>query len=107
MAAGRAVRRAVRIAAGAEVEAGAEVGPDAVIDAGARVTAGARVRRAVVWAGATATGDVADAVATTTGSWRSRAADGGASASFDADGDDGDVVEAAVLVRLGDELLAA
>jgi mannose-1-phosphate guanylyltransferase len=57
----------VRIAAGAEVESGAEVGPDAVIDAGARVTAGARVRRAVVWSGATATGDVSDAVVTTSG----------------------------------------
>ncbi len=57
----------VRIAAGAEVESGAEVGPDAVIDAGARVAAGARVRRAVVWSGATATGDVCDAVVTTSG----------------------------------------
>jgi mannose-1-phosphate guanylyltransferase len=57
----------VRIAAGAEIEAGAEVGPDAVVDAGARIAAGARVRRAVVWSGATATGDVSDAVVTPTG----------------------------------------
>ena len=57
----------VRIAAGAEIEAGAEVGPDVVVDAGARVASGARVRRAVVWSGATATGEVADAVVTTTG----------------------------------------
>jgi mannose-1-phosphate guanylyltransferase len=57
----------VRIAAGAEIESGAEVGPDAVVDAGARVAAGARLRRAVVWSGATATGDVFDSVVTPTG----------------------------------------
>ena len=67
MAPGARIVGPVRIAAGAEVESGAEVGPDAVIDAGARVAAGARVRRAVVWSGATATGDVADAVVTTSG----------------------------------------
>jgi mannose-1-phosphate guanylyltransferase len=57
----------VRIGAGAEVAAGAEVGPDAVIDTGASVAAGARVRRAVVWSGSVATGDVTDAVVTPTG----------------------------------------
>ena len=57
----------VRIAAGAEIQAGAEVGPDVVIDPGARVAAGARLSRAVVWSGATATGDVRDAVVTPTG----------------------------------------
>ncbi|MFL5304054.1 MAG: NDP-sugar synthase [Polyangia bacterium] len=57
----------VRIGAGAEIAAGAEVGPDAVVDAGAQVAAGARVRRAVVWSGTVATGDVSDAVATPTG----------------------------------------
>jgi mannose-1-phosphate guanylyltransferase len=67
VAAGARVMGPVRIAAGAEVEAGAEVGPDAVVDAGARVVVGARVRRAVVWSGATATGDVSDAVVTTSG----------------------------------------
>ena len=67
MAAGARIVGAVRIAAGADVESGAEVGPDAVIDAGARVAAGARVRRAVVWSGATATGDVCDAVVTPSG----------------------------------------
>ena len=67
VAAGARIVAPVRIAAGAEIEAGAEVGPDVVVDAGARVAAGARVRRAVVWSGATATGDVSDAVVTTSG----------------------------------------
>jgi mannose-1-phosphate guanylyltransferase len=67
LAAGARVVAPVRIAAGAEIEAGAEVGPDVVVDAGARVASGARVRRAVVWSGATATGEVADAVVTTSG----------------------------------------
>jgi mannose-1-phosphate guanylyltransferase len=57
----------VRIAAGAEIEAGAEVGPDAVVDAGARVAAGARVKRAVIWSGASATGEISDAVVTGSG----------------------------------------
>jgi NDP-sugar pyrophosphorylase family protein len=57
----------VRIAAGAEIEAGAEVGPDVVVDAGARVAAGARLRRAVVWSGATARGEISDAVVTPSG----------------------------------------
>jgi hypothetical protein len=38
-----------------------------VVDAGARVAAGARLRRAVVWSGATATGELSDAVVTPTG----------------------------------------
>ncbi len=67
VAAGARIVGPVRIAAGAEVESGAEVGPDAVVDAGARVVAGARIRRAVVWSGATATGDISDAVVTTSG----------------------------------------
>jgi NDP-sugar pyrophosphorylase family protein len=67
VAAGARVVGPVRIAAGAEIEAGAEVGPDAVVDAGARVAAGARVRRAVVWSGATTTGEVSDAVVTGSG----------------------------------------
>jgi NDP-sugar pyrophosphorylase family protein len=57
----------VRIAAGAEIEAGAQVGPDAVVDAAARVAAGARVKRAVIWSGATAAGEVSDAVVTASG----------------------------------------
>jgi mannose-1-phosphate guanylyltransferase len=67
VAAGARVVAPVRIAAGAEIESGAEVGPDVVVDAGARVAAGARVRRAVVWSAATATGEVSDAVVTTSG----------------------------------------
>jgi mannose-1-phosphate guanylyltransferase len=67
VASGARVVAPVRIAAGAEIEAGAEVGPDVVVDAGARVAAGARLRRAVVWTGATATGQVSDAVVTTSG----------------------------------------
>ncbi|HXJ19376.1 MAG TPA: NDP-sugar synthase [Polyangia bacterium] len=57
----------IRIAAGVEIGAGAQVGPDVVVDAGARVAAGARLRRAVVWSGTTATGELTDAVATPTG----------------------------------------
>jgi NDP-sugar pyrophosphorylase family protein len=67
VAAGARVVGPVRIAAGAEVEAGAEVGPEVVVDAGARVAAGARLRRAVVWSGAVATGEITDAVVTPTG----------------------------------------
>jgi NDP-sugar pyrophosphorylase family protein len=67
VAAGARIVGPVRIAAGAEVESGAEVGPDVVVDVGARVVAGARVRRAVVWSGATATGDISDAVVTPSG----------------------------------------
>jgi mannose-1-phosphate guanylyltransferase len=67
VAAGARIVGPVRIAAGAEIEAGAEVGPEVVIDAGARVAAGACLRRAVVWSGAVATGDLGDAVVTPTG----------------------------------------
>jgi len=49
------------------VEADAVVGPDAVVGAGARVTAGAQVARAVIWPGAVATGAVADAIVTPSG----------------------------------------
>lgn len=56
-----------RIEAGATVEARATVGPDAVVGTGARVASGAHLRRAVVWSGATAEGDVADAIVTGTG----------------------------------------
>ena len=66
----------VRIAAGAEIESGAQVGPDAVVAAGARVASGARLTRAVVWSGATATGETADAVVTPTGLVAVDAADG-------------------------------
>jgi NDP-sugar pyrophosphorylase family protein len=59
---GARIHAPCRIAAGATIEPGAEVGPDVVVDSGARVAAGARVQRAVVWPGATAIGDVADAV---------------------------------------------
>ena len=62
IAAGARVTAPCRIAAGATVEAGAEVGPDVVLGAGARGAAGARIQRAVVWPGATVTGDVASAV---------------------------------------------
>ena len=61
------VEQPVRIAAGVEIGAAAQVGPDVVVDAGARVAAGARLRRAVVWSGTTATGELTDAVATPTG----------------------------------------
>lgn len=67
VAAGARVVGPVRIAAGAEIEAGAEVGPHAVVDAGARVAAGGRVKRAVIWSGATATGEISDAVVTGSG----------------------------------------
>jgi NDP-sugar pyrophosphorylase family protein len=67
VAAGARVVGPVRIAAGAEIEAGAEVGPDAVVNAGARVAAGARVKRAVIWSGATGTGEISDAVVTGSG----------------------------------------
>ena len=67
VSAGARIVGPVRIGPGAEIDAGAEVGPDAVVDAGAQVAAGARVRRAVVWSGTVATGDVTDAVATPTG----------------------------------------
>ena len=67
VATGARVVGPVRIAAGVEVEAGAEVGPEVVVDAGARVAAGARLRRAVVWSGAVATGEITDAVVTPTG----------------------------------------
>jgi mannose-1-phosphate guanylyltransferase len=56
-----------RIEAGAVVEADASVGPDAVVGAGARVAAGAHVSHAVVWPGAVATGVIAGAVVTPTG----------------------------------------
>jgi len=67
VAAGARVVEPVRIAAGAEIEVGAEVGPEVVVGAGARVAAGARLRRAVVWSGATATGEISDAVVTPSG----------------------------------------
>ncbi len=67
VSAGARIVGPVRIGPGAEIAAGAEVGPDAVVDAGAQVAAGARVRRAVVWSGTVAAGDVIDAVATPTG----------------------------------------
>jgi mannose-1-phosphate guanylyltransferase len=57
-----AVTGPCRIEAGAAIEAGAHVGPDVVLAGGARVAAGARVQRAVVWPGATASGDVTDAI---------------------------------------------
>jgi mannose-1-phosphate guanylyltransferase len=65
--AGARVLAPFRIDAGAVIEAGAVVGSDAVVGAGARVAPGARVERAVIWPGALATGIVADAVVTPTG----------------------------------------
>jgi len=62
--AGAQLRPPVRIAAGAVVEAGAVVGPFAVVCGGARVAAGAEIARAVVWAGATATGKQSGVVVT-------------------------------------------
>lgn len=56
-----------RIDAGARVDAGAIVGPDVAVASGARVAADARLRCAVVWPGATATGDITNAVVTPTG----------------------------------------
>ena len=56
-----------RVEAGAVVEAGATIGPDVVVGAGAVVAAGARLERTVVWPGAVATGTVADAVVTPSG----------------------------------------
>jgi len=57
----------VRIGPGAVVGAGAQIGPDAVIGAGATVEAGAIVGRAVVWAGARATGEIRDAIVSASG----------------------------------------
>jgi NDP-sugar pyrophosphorylase family protein len=54
----------VRIAGSAVIEEGATIGPDAVIGAGARVLSGAQVERSVVWAGATAGGEVRGRVVT-------------------------------------------
>jgi mannose-1-phosphate guanylyltransferase len=62
IAASARVTAPCRIAAGASVEAGADIGPDVVLGSGSRVMAGARIQRAVVWPGATVTGDVVDAV---------------------------------------------
>ena len=56
-----------RIDTGADIGAGAIVGPDVVVASAARVAAGAHLQRAVVWPGATATGDITDAVVTPTG----------------------------------------
>ncbi len=56
-----------RIESGAHVEAGAEVGPAVVVGTGARISPGARVRNAVIWPGATAVGDVANAIVTPSG----------------------------------------
>lgn len=47
----------VRIAAGAVVEGGAQVGPRVVVSPGGRVAAGAVLAHAVVWPGASATGE--------------------------------------------------
>ena len=57
----------VRIGPGAVVGAGAQIGPDAVIGAGATVEPGAIVERAVVWAGARATGEIRDAIVSASG----------------------------------------
>ena len=54
----------VRIAAGARVEAGATVGPNAVVAGNAVVAAEAKVANSVVWAGATARGEVDRAIVT-------------------------------------------
>jgi len=57
----------VRVAAGAVVEAGARVGPDVVVGKGAVVKAGARLERVVIWPGATAEGELRDAIVTPKG----------------------------------------
>jgi mannose-1-phosphate guanylyltransferase len=57
----------VRIGPGAVIEDGAVIGPDAVIGAGARVLPGTRVEKAVVWAGAVASGTVSGTVITGAG----------------------------------------
>src|SRR5690606_14894945 len=64
IAASAELREPVRIGPHAEIGAGAVVGPDAVIGARAIVEPGARVERAVVWAGATARGDVRACIVT-------------------------------------------
>jgi NDP-sugar pyrophosphorylase family protein len=56
------LRPPIRIGAGAVIEAGAVVGPDVVVSGGGTVAAGAVVTRAVVWPGAVARGEIADAV---------------------------------------------
>ncbi len=64
VAASAVVAPPVRVAPRGIIEAGAVVGPLVVVCSGARVAAGARVRRAVVWPGAVATGEVQDAIVT-------------------------------------------
>jgi len=68
------IRPPVRVGPGAQIGAGAEVGPGAVIGAGAVVEGGARVARAVVWPGARARGEVADAIVTPEGTVPARPA---------------------------------
>jgi NDP-sugar pyrophosphorylase family protein len=57
----------VRVAREAVVEAGARVGPDVVVGRGATVKAGARLERVVIWPGATAEGELRDAIVTPKG----------------------------------------
>lgn len=61
------LRHPVRIGPGAHIGEGAEVGTHTTIGRHAVVDAGARVRRSVVWPGAHAHGEVADAIVTARG----------------------------------------
>lgn len=56
----------VRILAGAHIAKGASVGPNVVVGHGATVEAGTRITRSVVWAGATARGNLANVIVTKT-----------------------------------------
>ena len=57
----------VHLAEGALVEPGAQVGPDVVVGRGSVVKAGANLTRVVIWPGATAEGELRDAIVTPRG----------------------------------------
>jgi NDP-sugar pyrophosphorylase family protein len=61
------IKHPVRISAGARIGDGATVGPDVVLGEKAIVDSGAVIERAVVWAGARASGQVKDCVVTANG----------------------------------------
>ena len=67
VAATAVLRPPVRIGAGAVVEHGAQLGPEVVVAPGGRVAPGSHLVRTVVWQGARAEGDLADAVVTPEG----------------------------------------
>lgn len=58
------LRAPLRVGPGAIIGAGAILGPHAVVGTGATVAAGAHLERTVVWAGASASGSLRDAIVT-------------------------------------------